>query len=179
MQRKIIWKNGNCLICILLITAILFCNQLSASAQTWSITPEEKAMIDFHLGGAKMFAREGRYNEAEALYKEILKVEPTNTDAHYGLGKTYLFEKKYNEAKICYIQTGKLGIKEELLPAYFFNLSLIDIGLRNNKEAISDLRQCLSFKPDYKSAKELLILIEVAYKRDGNNSMITIDRPRP
>src|SRR5476649_1064981 len=136
-------------------------------------------MIDFHLGGAKMFAREGRYNEAETLYKEILKVEPTNTNAQFGLGKAYLFEKKYDEAKICYIKVGSLGIPEGLLPAYFFNLSLIYLGLRNNHEAISDLRQCLSVKPDYKGARGLLGMIEEAYKRDGNNTMITIDRSRP
>ena len=123
--------------------------------------------------------RHTRLNEADVLYKEILKVEPTNTNAQFGLVKAYLFEKKYAEAKLCYINAGRLGIPQGLLPAYFFNLSLIYVGLGNIQEAISDLHQCLSFKPDYKGAKELLGIIEVAYQRDGSNTMITIDRVRP
>jgi len=172
-------KSGKCLVWIILVTSILFCNQLSASAQTWMFTPEEKATIYFQLAGAKRFIREGKYNEAESLYKEVLKVEPTNTIAQFGLGKAYLFEKKYNEAKICYKIAGSLGIPDGFLPAYYFNLSLIYIGLGNNKEAIEDLRKCLSIKPYYKGAKELLGMIEEAYKKDGNNTMITIERARP
>jgi tetratricopeptide (TPR) repeat protein len=149
-------KSGKCLVWIILVTSILFCNQLSASAQTWMFTPEEKATIYFQLAGAK-----------------------TNTIAQFGLGKAYLFEKKYNEAKICYKIAGSLGIPDGFLPAYYFNLSLIYIGLGNNKEAIEDLRKCLSIKPYYKGAKELLGMIEEAYKKDGNNTMITIERARP
>jgi len=165
-------------IVFLLVTSILFCHQLPASAQAWTITPEEKANIDFQLVGAKIFAKQGRYNEAEDLYKEILKADPTNTMAQFGLGKTYLFEKKYGEAKNCYKNVGRLGIPEGLLPVYYFNLSLIYVGLGNNKAAINELHKCLSLKPGYKGAKELLGMIEEAYKRDGNTSMIIIESVR-
>jgi tetratricopeptide (TPR) repeat protein len=179
MKSNFVLKNMNCLVLILLVTSMLLCNQLPVFAQTLTFAPQEKSLIDVQLVGAKTYAREGRYNEAEALYKEIIKVEPTNTMAQFGLGKAYLFEKKYDEAKICYEEVGRLGIPEELLPAYLFNLSLIYVGLGNNQEAISALRKCLSIKPDYKGAKELLGMIEEAYKRDGNNTMITIGRARP
>lgn len=115
---------------------------------------------------------EGRYSEAEAIFKRVLTIEPENANAHFDLGNTYLIQKKYNEALNQYNEAGELGLRSD---DYYFNLSLCYVGLGNNKEAIGYLEKCLNLNPDYPEAKNLLELVEDAYKRSEKLEIEEID----
>ena len=121
-------------------------------------------MIDAWHNQAIKFKNEGKYNKAEALFKKILSVAPTNANAHFDLGNVYFYEKRYSEALDYYSKSVDLGLHSQYLANYYYMLSLCYIGLGNNKEAIVCLKKCLEVNPNYENAKELLELVEEAYK---------------
>ncbi len=49
----------------------------------------ESERRDHHYNMAVVFAKEGKYEEAEAEYKEALKIDPGDADVHYNLGILY------------------------------------------------------------------------------------------
>lgn len=131
-----------------------------AYAEQETISPTQ---IDtLHIEALRL-KNEGRYSEAETIFKRILTVEPENANAHFDLGNTYLIQKKYNEALNHYKEAKTLGL-DGGMDSYYFNLSLCYVGLGNNKEAIVYLEKCISLNPAYPDIKSLLELIKEAYK---------------
>lgn len=101
---------------------------------------------------------EGKYAEAESMFKKILLADPSNPNANFDLGNVYLFQKKYNEALNCYNKAKELGLDDKFTADYYSSLSMAYAGMGNTKKAIYCLNQCLKINPDYPNGKDLLDL---------------------
>lgn len=123
----------------------------------------QEAINHFH-DKARQLKNEGKYEEAEVIFKQIIAIQPENPNAHFDLGNVYLHQHKYTETMNYYEKAIKLGLSEEHMLMYHFNLSMCYIDLGRNKEAIHHLRECLKINPDYTEAKNLLGMVEDAYK---------------
>lgn len=134
----------------------------------------QEAINNFH-DRAHQLKNEGRYGEAEAIFKQIIAIQPENPNAHFDLGNVYLHQHRYIEAMNYYEKAIKLGLSEEHMLTYHFNLSMCYIGLGHNKEAIHYLRKCLKINPDYTEAKNLLDMVEDAYKNNERLELETTD----
>ena len=69
--------------------------------------------IDSWHNTAIRLKNEGKYSEAEALFKKILTAEPGNANAQFDLGNVYLFQKRYDEAIACYDEAANLGLDKK------------------------------------------------------------------
>jgi Ca-activated chloride channel family protein len=127
-----------------------------------NISPEET--IDSWHRQAIELRKLGKYGDAEALFKKILTAEPTNPNATFDLGNVYFSEKRYNDALDYYKKSLELGLDSQYLADYYYMSSLNYIGLGNNKEAIDCLKKCLKANSNYKNAKDMLEMVEEAYK---------------
>jgi predicted TPR repeat methyltransferase len=90
--------------------------------------------------------QEGRFEEAEYLYREILKVEPKSNLIHYNLG--FLLQKlgRLEEAEVSYRQA--ITLKPDYFEAHL-NLGKMLKGLGRLEEAEVSYRQAITLKPDY------------------------------
>ena len=120
---------------------------------------------------ALILKNEGRYDEAERLFKSILVVEPNNPNAHFDLANTYLFQNKFEDALNHYKEAKRLGLEGKHMADYHFNISMCYAGAENNKEAINSIEQCLKINPDYPEAENLLEL----YKEGGKFKIEPVD----
>jgi tetratricopeptide (TPR) repeat protein len=150
------------------ILILLFTYPLTYAEQTQL---SQEAINHFH-DKARQLKDEGKYEEAKVIFKQILAIQPENPNAHFDLGNVYLYQSKYAEAINLYEEAIKLGLRDEHMLTYHFNLSTCYIGLGRNKEAIYHLKQCLKINPDYTEAKNLLEMTEDAYK---NNERLKIE----
>jgi len=89
--------------------------------------------------------RKGRFEEAEKLYREALRLNDKTARAHFGLGKLALARMKAPEAERSFKRAVDLDGKE---PLYRFYLSDA-LSLRNKgREAERQLQEYLKLKPD-------------------------------
>jgi tetratricopeptide (TPR) repeat protein len=139
-------------------------SEQEATVRFINTVKERMQEIDSWHNKAIELRKEGKYNEAESLFKKIITAEPTNPNAHFDLGNVYFFEKRYNDALDYYNKSIDLGLDSEYIATYYYMSSLCYIGLGNNKEAIAYLKKCLKANPNYENAKELLELVEEAHK---------------
>ncbi len=142
------------------LIALLFTSSFALAEQNISIA---ETINIFHEKALRL-KNEGKYNEAEDLFKKIVLLDPKNPNAQFDLGNVYLFQKRYAEATKQYEKAKELGLADEFIADYYFNISMCHGGLGNSKEAIGSIKQCLKINPEYPSAKDLLGL----YK-DGKN----------
>lgn len=90
--------------------------------------------------------REGRFFEAEQIFREVLKNQPDDERVHSNIGSTLLKQQKYEEAIACYREAIKLN--PEYMEAHF-NLGN---GLKDSgklEEAASCYRSALKIRADY------------------------------
>ena len=119
-----------------------------AFEKSFELNPERK-----NLALAAEHQKEGRWEEAEQLYREVLRSNPTNVDAMRLLGNVTL-------------QTGRIYQAERLFRRALSNapdyvLAQIDLGCALKKqsrleEAIDQFRQAISLEPDNVQAHHLL-----------------------
>jgi tetratricopeptide (TPR) repeat protein len=119
-----------------------------AFEQSFELNPERK-----NLALAAEHQKEGRWDEAEQLYREVLRSNPTNVDAMRLLGNVTL-------------QTGRIYQAERLFRRAVANapdyvLAQIDLGCALKKqsrleEAIDQFRQAILLEPDNVQAHYLL-----------------------
>ena len=119
-----------------------------AFEKSFELNPERK-----NLALAAEHQKEGRWEEAEQLYREVLRSNPTNVDAMRLLGNVTL-------------QTGRIYQAERLFRRAVSNapdyvLAQIDLGCALKKqgrleEAIDQFRQAISLEPDNVQAHYLL-----------------------
>ena len=74
-------------------------------------------------------------------------------------------EKKYSKAISFYKKAADLGLPQELMDTYYFNLSVCYMGVADYKKAVNNLQKCLDINPEYESAKELLNMATEASQR--------------
>lgn len=90
--------------------------------------------------------KEGRLEEAENLYRKILKMEPANLTANYNLGVLLHKLNKLDQAEVNYKKL------IELMPDYaeaYNNLGSVLIGLDRLEEAVVCYRKTIELKPTF------------------------------
>ncbi|GEM_PF-3472455 len=91
--------------------------------------------------------REGRYDEALALYREILKADRNNVDAYLGLGRINMALEKYEEAKDAYTKALEIDPKSRETCE---TLAFIYEKLGNLREAMKYLDRAIEIDPENK-----------------------------
>ncbi|MDD3012116.1 MAG: tetratricopeptide repeat protein [Candidatus Gastranaerophilales bacterium] len=96
-----------------------------------------KIALDLHQAG--------NFQQAESIYRQILKVEPRNPDALHLLGAIFLNNKDYISA----VSHIKKAISIYPSVNYFITLAKVYTCQNNSIEAINCYKTVLSSKPDY------------------------------
>ena len=108
-----------------------------------------KLTIDQILQQAITMHQEGKYEEAEILYRKVLEAQPTNLDANNNLGIILEYSGKLKDAEISYKKAIKF--KPDFAEAYN-NLGSTLTKLNKFVEAETNYKKAVQFKPDYVQA---------------------------
>lgn len=111
---------------------------------------------------AMAFLQRGLWLEAEALYRRIIELCPTNADSHYNLAWVLRRQGKMDEAKQAYLKTLELGVRgpEEVL----LNIAAICSDQRLNDRSEHYLQRALTVSADYVPA---LFNLAALYEEKG------------
>ena len=99
---------------------------------------------------------EGKLEEAEHLYHEVLKVKPDHIDANHNLGVIMYSLGKLSEAEVKFKKT--IEFKFDYTLAHY-NLGLVSQLLRKMDEAEQSFRKTIELKPDFFEAYNTLGII--------------------
>jgi len=102
---------------------------------------------------AAMHFESGRYPEAEALYRDLIKREPTDASLHTSLAGVLGAQERYDEAEA--ELKAALDITP-LNPEAFHNLAVIAQRKGNNDKAIELYRSALRANPGYEPSANAL-----------------------
>ena len=105
--------------------------------------------INQKLNQAITAHQEGRLEEAEKLYREILEIQPNSLDANNNLGVLLQYYNKFEEAEKLYKKA--IELKPDYAEAYS-NLSVILNKLNKFDEAIVSCQKAIEFNPSLAQA---------------------------
>ena len=134
---------------------------IDKEAEEWkkalSVIENERYLVN--LGGSYMEL--GRYQEAIAVFKKAVELNPNSSDGHYNLGLGFARIGSYQEAEKHY----RMAIDKDpyLLDAYT-NLGGLFIGTGDHQKAVEILNSAIQKDPDYFPA---YYNVAVAYSRMG------------
>ncbi len=123
----------------------------------------ENATVPQNLQAAAAHYQAGRLPQAEAIYRKIIKVEPSHPDAlhmlgvldqqladwHYNQGGAFHAQGKLDEAVASYQQA--LALKPDFANAHY-NLAIVFNEQGKLDEAVASCQQVIAFKPDFAEA---------------------------
>lgn len=89
--------------------------------------------------------REGKLAEAKDLYKQVIKIDPTNVQALNNLGVVYMEKKVYKWAAIRL--NDALKIKHDY-PKAHYNLACLYAQQNNREQSLHHLRKAIGFHPE-------------------------------
>ena len=95
--------------------------------------------------GLKLF-NNNKFDEAEKIYKEIIKLDNKNSDSYCALGTINAMRKKYKEALDFFLITIKLEPKNYFA---FNNLGSICFKFQKFNEALEYYSKAIIIKPNY------------------------------
>jgi len=98
--------------------------------------------------GLKLF-NNNKFDEAEKIYKEIIKLDNKNSDSYCALGTINAIKKRYKEALDFFDITTKLEPKNYYA---FNNLGTIFFNFKKFTTALEYYNKAISIKPDYINA---------------------------
>ena len=98
--------------------------------------------------GLKLFNK-NKFDEAEKIYKEIIKLDNKNSDSYCALGTINAIKKRYKEALDFFDITTKLEPKNYYA---FNNLGTICFNFKKFTTALEYYTKAISIKPDYINA---------------------------
>jgi Flp pilus assembly protein TadD len=96
------------------------------------------------------FYREGRLPEAEAQFRDALKIKPESAGILANLSATLGRSGNYDEAIVLLQKSLRLKPNE---PGNHNNLGIFYIGIGKTEEAIREFTEAIRLKPDYPQAK--------------------------
>ena len=96
----------------------------------------------------------GKFNEAEASYKQAIALKPNYTEAHNNLGEALNELGKLNEAEASYKQA--IALKPDFAVTHY-NLGITFKEQSRFDDAESSLRQAITLKPNYAEAHNQLL----------------------
>jgi Flp pilus assembly protein TadD len=83
---------------------------------------------------ARLYHRRNRFDQAIALYQEVMKIEPEHYNARFNLGAAYLQTEAYTKA---YYIMADLYLNEPENQQVMLNLAIADIGCRRFNDALA------------------------------------------
>ena len=105
---------------------------------------------------AALAHQEGKLEDAEYLYRHILKINPTHTESNNNLGVLLQTEGSLNESEL-YI-TKCINLKPNFADAHY-NLGVTKINLNKLEEAEICIKQSIKLKPNYFKAYNSLCIV--------------------
>ncbi len=100
--------------------------------------------------------RSGRFRQAEAVYRQVLRQEPDNANANHMLG---LLAHQAGDNGAAVTRIGKAIAANPRSALYRFNLGIVLAASGEDDAAIESYREALALKPDYAAAHNNLGLL--------------------
>jgi superkiller protein 3 len=91
--------------------------------------------------------RKGRLQDAEKLYKDLLRLDPTFSDALNDLGVIYIQQKNFAEAKECFEKA--IQLQPNTVEPYY-NLACLHSIKGELQEGLMQLNQAIALNPAVK-----------------------------
>jgi len=133
---------------------------LGAGRPVSAVQPPEELAAKAQQGKAAMAA--GRFDEAAALYRVIVKALPNEPGMLLNLGMALSMAGRPREA-VPHLQTA-LKLQPDLLPAsLFLGASYVELG--RPAKAVESLQKFLSAQPEHAEARRMLAGAELALER--------------
>ena len=140
--------NKNRLFFISVISMVLFFYMICSSCcgqdfsnDTISVEPDNDDIFKH----GNLLIRQGKYDEAEQIYLELIKNDPDNYSAHVNLGSVYfgkdVIDKAINEYEI------SIRLNPEK-PQAFFNMGLLCSSLHDYEKALNFFKKADEVDPD-------------------------------
>ena len=95
--------------------------------------------------------KQGRMEEAEALYEQILKIQPRHLAAINNLGVVYMQQNKYKEAIARFNEA--IAIKHDYVDGHY-NLACLYARKNDTKQSLFYLKNAIDFNPEVKGWAE-------------------------
>lgn len=99
--------------------------------------------LSYHLGRA--YNLRYMFEEAEAEFKNALKLDPYENMAYHGLGFSYLRRKRYEEAIECFLNAIEINNN---MPTAHFHLGEALFKIERYEDAVNAFRMALSVNPN-------------------------------
>ena len=125
-------------------------NYISSKAYYKKAIEAEPRSIEARIGLAYPIIAMQKWNDAVAVYLEVLKIEPYNFFANYQLGNIYYYYLKDNEKALKHMQRVTKVYPFDYSANY--QLALINISLGNIMEARKAIKLALEYNPSSKAA---------------------------
>jgi tetratricopeptide (TPR) repeat protein len=113
------------------------------------LTVERRDNPWLHFRRGQALSGQGKYKEAEAAYREAIRVKPDDPEAHNNLGAALRDQGKFKEAEAASRQA--IRLKPDF-PGAHYNLGVILRDQGKHKEAEAAFRQAIRLKHDYPKA---------------------------
>lgn len=126
--------------------------------------PKQITRIDQAINTALQHHQAGRLQQAEVLYRNVLKAQPTHSDALHLLGMI-AHQTGNNEAAIDLISKAIRG--NAFTPAYYSNIGGAYLALRRYDEAHASYKKALSLKPEFAEAHHNLGMVLIELGKDS------------
>jgi len=122
----------------------------------------------FITQGNRLF-RQGKYAEAEVLYRKAVEKNPKNPQAVYNLGNALLAQKKDSAALVQYQQTSKIEKNKTRLAKSFHNMGVIFQTRQMYQEAVSAYAEALRNNPNDDETRYNYVLCKHQLKNQQKN----------
>ena len=151
--------------------------QLTSTTQTnepksalKGISPSD-AQINSRLNLGVAFAQQGRLDEAEACYRQVIAMKPDYAEAHSNFGIVLKEQGRLEEAEASYRQA--IELKTDFAEAHY-NLGNTLKELDRSEEAEASYRQAIALKNDYAEAHYNLgkLLMGIGHHQEALNELM-------
>ena len=99
-------------------------------AKSTSLVSHQEVLF---LKKARRYHRQGKFNQAIQMYRQVLRVKPEHREALFNLASAYIQLTAYSEALPL---LRKLRSYDDSNPDVLINLAIVEIGMGNSTEAI-------------------------------------------